>query len=160
MLRIDGGRRVLVVALAFALFGAARAWAGCDTAADMDALQKARDLATQNCPCDAAATLGSYIRCVRTVAFQEVAAGRLPLQCKTVMTKCAARSTCGRRSDQAVTCVRTNHLGKASCKVVGLPALCRPFAGGIGCTTTEDSCCDALAVGCTTTTTSTTTTIP
>lgn len=166
MYRHDRRRGLTLLALAATLLAPVRGWAGCDSLADRDAVAATRALAESLCDCATATTVGSYSRCVRGVAFNEIAAGRLPLQCKPIVTRCAVRSTCGRRSEQAVTCVRTNHLGKASCKVVGLPALCRAPAGGLGCVMAEESCCDALAVGCapnttsTTASTSTTTTVP
>lgn len=158
MLRADHCRGLALLALALAVLAPRAASAGCDTQADRDAVAAIRALGEERCNCADATSIGSYKRCVAGVANEQVLAGNLPSYCRLVVIRCAARSICGRRSALSVTCCRINHRGIRRCRVVGHPGLCRTPAGGIGCVTSAQSCCDACATGCATTSTTTTTT--
>jgi len=55
-----------------------------------------------NCPCDSATNHGRYVSCVAHLTKSLVACGLIPTNCKGKVTRCAARSTCGK--DGFVTC--------------------------------------------------------
>jgi len=152
-----------MLALTVGMVASGRAWAICDTAADHQAVAETRALADERCPCATFTRSGDYKTCVRRVVTEQLLNANLPLQCKSVVMRCAARSICGRRSGQAVACCRTDSRGFKSCRVQSLPSQCVSPAGGIACISSASSCCDGCqpGFGCsatTSTTTSTTTT--
>ena len=54
------------------------------------------------CPCADATNHGRYVSCVAHLMKQAAADGTIPVNCKGKITRCAARSTCGK--DGFVTC--------------------------------------------------------
>jgi len=103
----------------------------------------------QNLGCTSAPSHGRYVACVAkqtTLAAQE---GRLAVQCKAAVKRCAAHSTCGRAG--FVTCCRTGPTGLPRCKTASSARRCVDAGGQVGgC----PSCCDACTPGgCPTTTT-------
>jgi len=140
-----------VVGLLAAIVGLpARAPALCT---DTVSVCAARNKAEMQCPCASATNHGQYVRCVAGVAKGEVAALRLPRNCKSSVIRCAARSTCGKPG--FVTCCRTDSAGKTHCSIRRDATRCR-LPATIG---TKPSCCDACGPNpCPTTTTSTTST--
>jgi hypothetical protein len=56
----------------------------------------------ERCPCAEATTHGAHVRCVAQVVKELAAAGMIPISCKGKITRCAARSTCGRRPGSVV----------------------------------------------------------
>jgi hypothetical protein len=140
-------RLVLGGLLLGSLFMAAPARALCDSPEDLAAVANTRALVEQRCNCEGAITHGQYVKCVAQVANEEMSALRLPRECRKVVIKCGARSTCGRPAG-FYPCCKTNRLGKVKCKV-RLPEQCRSGPGGSHCVSfTKKSCCDAcLGVG-------------
>src|SRR5690242_18982478 len=61
----------------------------------LDAVESARLVADHRCPCDSAASHGTYVRCVASVAANAVRTGHLPEECKAIMVHAAAQSRCG-----------------------------------------------------------------
>jgi hypothetical protein len=159
MRRQMAGGRFVMVALTAVIAASGSAWAICDTAEDRQAVAETRALADVECECASFTRLGDYKTCVRRVVTEQLLAGNLPLQCKSVVMRCAARSTCGRRSGQAVACCRTDYRGFRSCRIQSLPSQCVTTAGGTACVSSATSCCDACqpGFGCTPSTTTTTT---
>ena len=67
--------------------------------------------------------------------------------CKGAITRCAARSTCGKPG--FVTCCRTNSKGVTKCSTKSSGDSCKPPKGGSACASVHSSCCDACtASGC------------
>ena len=56
------------------------------------------------CSCDGAANHGRYVSCVAHLVKELTSCGLLPTNCKGKVTRCAARSTCGKNG--FVTCTR------------------------------------------------------
>jgi hypothetical protein len=79
---------------------AGTAGARCDDPALAEAVRA--QIATR-CSCTDATNHGQYVSCVRAEVRQAVADG-LPTNCKGAVTRCAARSTCGKAG--FVTCCR------------------------------------------------------
>ena len=116
------------------------------------------------CPCTTATNHGQYVSCVNRQVRQAVASGALPTNCKGAVTRCAARSTCGKKSG-FVTCTEcqpgtcTNGFcddGTTACtSSTTCPAVvthCSTKSNAALCTGVvgSGSCCDAT---CPTTTT-------
>jgi hypothetical protein len=72
----------------------------CDDPAAADAV---RASIASACPCTAATNHGQYVSCVNRQIRQAVTSGQLPTNCKGAVTRCAARSTCGKKTG-FVTC--------------------------------------------------------
>ena len=49
-----------------------------------------------DCPCEGAENHGRYVSCVAHVVRRLAAQGDIPINCKGKITKCSARSTCGK----------------------------------------------------------------
>jgi hypothetical protein len=129
------------VLLAIAL-AAASASAQCESPEDLAAVAASRGIVNMRCACDTAVPHGQYVRCASTVANEEMVALRLPRQCRKVVVKCAAKSTCGKPVGFHP-CCKTNRLGKVKCKI-RLPEQCRSGPGGAHCVSfTKKSCCDS-----------------
>jgi hypothetical protein len=126
------------MALAFtvALPGTAAA-APCE---DQAALDAARAAADAQCGCETSETHGQYVRCVNEVAKQRVATGALPKECQSEVTRCAARSICG-RSDDSVTCCRVDG-DDVTCEIQPSAEECEALPG-VSCVGNAASCCDA-----------------
>ena len=76
---------------------AVRAAVDCEAA--RCAVQAALDT---ECPCSAASNHGRHVSCVAHVVKRLSAAGMVPTECKGKITRCAARSVCGKEG--FVTC--------------------------------------------------------
>ena len=115
---------------------------------DSVAMSRTRATADQRCDCASAEFHGHYIRCVRDVVDEDVAAGRLPAECGAILAKCAKRSVCGRPSG-GVVCFRTTSRGVTKCGIRRDPGSCRAPVGGSATLGTGPSCCDPGEVeGC------------
>jgi hypothetical protein len=111
------------------------------------AVPATRAMADERCGCAGPQKRAAYLRCVGTVADEEIAAGRLPAECKSTVTRCARESTCARPG--AVTCCRTNARGEIACAVTRNAAACRPPRGGTASVGSRASCCEPCSVaGC------------
>jgi len=146
---------MLAVAVLAAVPGMASAKRCDDTAAVADA----RADAAMQCDCATFENHGQYVKCVGEVAKTRASNGQLPTECKGEITRCAAKSTCGK--PQAVTCCRVDRRGKVRCSVKKSADKCQPPNGGAACVGATTSCCDACTNACgggTTTTTATPTT--
>lgn len=124
--------------------------AACDrNGADAGDIATARAAVATNCSC-AGASHGVYVSC----AAQQAKATLVNHDCLGQVTRCAARSTCGRPG--FVTCCRTNSKGVTKCSIKNSATVCKAPHGGSACTGTLSSCCDACqnggCVGTTTTT--------
>lgn len=121
--------------------------AACDpTGADAGDVAAARAAIDAACDCAAAVNPGTYKRCAKTAARAALA----NQGCLRVVSRCAAKSTCGRPG--AVTCCRTKPNGEVQGAVVRSAELCRAPRGGSACVGTKASVCDACdASGCTAT---------
>lgn len=106
--------RTLIAGLTLLLVGASSAWAASDCEAARCAVQQALDA---ECPCTAAAKHGPHVSCVAHVVRRLSAAGQVPTECKGKITRCAARSICGKAG--FVTCqipqLGTCDLGSGTC---------------------------------------------
>ncbi len=69
----------------------------------------AQDALAMRCPCDAATNHGKHVSCVNRVLKDLVRDGTVPTSCKGKVTRCAARSTCGKSG--FVTCYFPDELG-------------------------------------------------
>jgi hypothetical protein len=122
---------------------------------DDAAVTLARAAADAACDCSGSDNHGDYVSCVNDVAKERVAAGTLPANCKGEVTKCAAKSTCGK--PDAVTCCKVDKKGKVKCSIKKNADRCQSSSKTIACVGTAASCCDACdgACGGVTTTSST-----
>jgi hypothetical protein len=130
--------------------------AACD---DPVLAEAVRQQIASTCTCTAATNHGQYVSCVVRELRQAVANG-LPRNCKGVVTRCAARSTCGKKAG-FVTCCRLQpglcRQGlcqdgvtsctlpeecplRPQCNVKSTPELCIAAGGSPG----AGSCCDAV----------------
>jgi hypothetical protein len=138
-------RLALASAFLGVLSAAGPGWASsnlCTTTEDLAAVAATRTLINQRCPCANAISDGLYKKCALTVANDEITALRLPRECRRVVVKCAAKSTCGRPIGYHP-CCRTNRLGKTRCKIT-IPEKCQSGPGGSHCVSFDkQSCCDA-----------------
>jgi len=92
------GLGVGIVALVGVASHAGVAQTDCESA--RCAVQTAID---QNCSCTAATNHGQYVSCVAHQVKQLSRAGQVPTNCKGKVTRCAARSVCGKTG--FVTCL-------------------------------------------------------
>jgi len=156
-------RLVFVLALAGALGAASIARAGCNDSR----VAQVRTTLNQTCTCNG--NHGQYVSCVARAVSAAVRNGDLDVNCKGKVVRCAARSTCGKKTGFVTcaqcspgTCDTTTNLcddGVTPCPVA--PATCPPVLDH--CSTKSDaalcisregetavvgsgSCCDA---GCT-----------
>lgn len=117
------------------------------------------------CPCETASNHGRYVSCVAHVVRQLSADGTIPVNCRGKVTRCAARSTCGKpgfvtcqiptstcaippaaptgtcESDPAVVCTTDLDCG-ARCKVKASADHCAARGGVVGAAST---CCASCA---------------
>jgi hypothetical protein len=89
-----------IVALLFSGVMAGTAAARCDDPAAAEAVRAA---IASTCVCDAASNHGRYVSCVAHAVRDAVANG-LPTNCKGTVTRCAARSTCGKKAGFVTCC--------------------------------------------------------
>ena len=74
-----------------------------------------------DCACDTAVNHGQYVSCVAHIVNDLVAEG-LPTNCKGKLTRCAARSVCGKQSRGFATCTTFTY---GTCVANdGLPSTC------------------------------------
>src|SRR5262245_12438090 len=99
-------------ALCAAMIAGSASMAGAKCA-DAGAVADARAAAEEACDCATATNHGEYVSCVADVAQDRVEAELLPANCKGEVTRCAARSTCGK--PDFVTCCRVSAKGKVKC---------------------------------------------
>ena len=130
--------------LGSALFSAPRAYAKCDpTGADAGDIANAQAAVAANCDCTAAPNHGQYVKCVN----DQVNTTLVNKSCKGTITRCAARSTCGKPG--FVTCCRTTSKGTTKCSTKSSADHCKAPKGGSACVGVHASCCDACtASGC------------
>lgn len=91
--------RMLVVFLTAVALGAPAVHAAADCEAARCAVQAALDT---DCPCSEATNHGRHVSCVAKVVKRLSLAGVVPTECKGKITRCAARSVCGKEG--FVTC--------------------------------------------------------
>jgi hypothetical protein len=97
------------------------------------------------CGCAAATNHGAYVHCVAHAANAQVKAGMLSKSSVHSITRCAARSTCGKSG--FVTCCRTSAKGRTKCSIKHGAGKCRAPRNGTARTGTQASCCDACEAG-------------
>jgi|SRR5262245_46729529 len=95
---IHGG---ITAALMIAALGPGPALADSDCDAARCAVQAA---IAQNCSCTASTNHGRYVSCVAHQVKTLSDSGAIPIDCKGKITRCAAKSTCGKAG--FVTCTR------------------------------------------------------
>ena len=89
------------VLLGFALsLGAARANAACD---NPTLAEQVRAQIASTCICSSSTNHGRYVSCVAHAVRDAVANG-LPTNCRGTVTRCAARSTCGKKTGFVTCC--------------------------------------------------------
>jgi len=82
----------LIAAATLVLVGSPT-FAQTDCAAARCAVQSAID---QHCPCTGQTNHGQYVSCVAHQIHDLARSGQIPTNCKGKVTRCAARSTCGK----------------------------------------------------------------
>jgi hypothetical protein len=87
-------------------FGAARVYAACD---NPTLAEQVRAQIAATCVCDSSTNHGRYVSCVAHAvrdAVKPVSEGGsgLPTNCKGTVTRCAARSTCGKKTGFVTCC--------------------------------------------------------
>jgi hypothetical protein len=121
----------------------------------------------QECPCEGASNHGQYVSCVAHVVRRLAASGEVAVNCKGKVTRCGARSTCGKpgfvtcqipvsecviaagattglcANDQAIVCTGALDCG-ARCKVKSTDIGCLEAGGFVGQAT---SCCAGPSCG-------------
>ena len=135
--------RMIGAVILVAAFAGSAAYAATDCEAARCAVQAALDA---ECPCTAATNHGRHVSCVAHVVKRLSADGTVPRECKGKITRCAARSVCGKEG--FVTCqipvTGTCDLGTGTC-VENATLLCTSDADcviGTKCKTkrTSDLC--------------------
>jgi len=146
---------LLAVAGAAGLFPAS-VYGRCD---DPAAAEAARARIAETCRCDAATRHGQYVSCVAREVRTAVTNG-LPTNCKGAVVRCAARSTCGKKTGFVTCCFATAGTcteglcqdGSTPCSSAeACPAItqCRTKSSPEKCTAAggspgSGSCCDAM----------------
>jgi len=122
----------------------------------------AQSAIAQQCPaCEEATNHGQYVSCVAHVVRSLAANGTIPVNCKGKVTRCAARSTCGKpgfvtchiptseciipvgsptgtcENDPSVVCSDDLQCG-SKCKIKSTSERCTDRGGTVG---TETTCC-------------------
>ena len=93
-----------VTLLGFAMsVGAVRVHAACD---NPTLAEQVRAQIANTCVCNSATNHGRYVSCVAHAVRDAVANG-LPTNCKGTVTRCAARSTCGKKTGFVTCCFAT-----------------------------------------------------
>jgi hypothetical protein len=137
-----------LLAISFLVGAAQGAYAKCgDQASDAADVLAAREQVQRDCNCAGAASHGDFVNCAAGIAKMRVDSSLLPPNCKGAVTKCAARSVCGKPG--RVTCCITKGKttkGKTSkCKTKKDADHCTANGGVVTGTSTSGcaSCCDA-----------------
>jgi hypothetical protein len=144
-------------ALLFSGFMVGTAVARCD---DPAAAEVVRARIASTCVCTAATKHGRYVSCVAHEVRDAVQRGELPTNCKGTVTRCAARSTCGKRAGFVTCCfARAGTCDAGLCQDGTTPCLdasqcpavtkCRTKSSADHCvvqggTPGSGSCCDAV----------------
>ncbi|HLK12527.1 MAG TPA: hypothetical protein VKW76_14215 [Candidatus Binatia bacterium] len=151
---------VAMVALAVGgLPGSVRAGNG---PADCEAARCAVQAAVnQNCPCSTARNHGQYVSCVAHQVNALARSGAVPTDCKGKVTRCAAKSVCGKAGfvtceipetgtcdpttntcveNPAIACVNGVCILGEACHIKSSAALCTAKGGTVG---TSPTCCAA-----------------
>ena len=115
----------------------------------------AQSAIAQECPCEGATNHGRYVSCVAHVVRRLAASGDVAINCKGKVTRCGARSTCGKpgfvtcqipvsacenglcANDLTTICVTDLDCG-AKCKTKSSDVGCLNVGGVVGQAT---SCC-------------------
>jgi hypothetical protein len=156
-------RVVFVLALAGALGAASIANAGCSLSHDELAAARAQ-LSQEPYNCTCTGNHGRYVSCVARAVNDLVRNHGFPVNCKGAVTRCAARSTCGKKTG-FVTCAvcspgtcTDNHCDDGvtfcsdsstcppvlnRCSTKSDAALCQPRQDGTFTVPGSGSCCDA-----------------
>ena len=141
---------IRIIMLVLVVMAAPRAWGqsdstcltGSDASVGDDAAQIAtlRDIVDSACPCasfdgSAGKTHGDYLRCAKDQIAAGLDGGQLRSECKARVKKSFQQSTCGRKSELAMSpCIETKANGKISCKVRSADkCVDRPGRGRIAC---------------------------
>ncbi|HYC56852.1 MAG TPA: hypothetical protein VEL28_18110 [Candidatus Binatia bacterium] len=137
-----------IVSLSLALTAGPALAAKCaDEDVDGSRVAAARTQVQSQCVCDEATDHGAYVECASGVAKERSALestdpNYLPKSCKGAVTKCAAKSTCGKPG--FVTCCTPKSDGSVKCKTKKSAEKCTDKGGTVG---TCSSCCDSCATG-------------
>lgn len=102
MKRSDLVRAVTLLGFAMSV-GAVRVHAACD---NPTLAEQVRAQIASTCVCNSATNHGRYVSCVAHAVRDAVANG-LPTNCKGTVTRCAARSTCGKKTGFVTCCFAT-----------------------------------------------------
>ena len=154
---------VFVLALATALVAASIANAGCSLSHDELASARASlSQAPYNCSCDG--NHGRYVSCVARAVSDLVRNHGFPVNCKGAVTRCAARSTCGKKAgfvtcavcspgtcsagfcdDGTTACTDSSTCPPVldRCSTKSQAPLCEAHQDGTFTVTGSGSCCDA-----------------
>jgi hypothetical protein len=130
------------LAVSLVMLWAQRSDAKCDpTGADAADVAAARAAVAANCECAGAANHGAFVRC----ASDQAKATLANKSCRGFVTKCAAKSTCGKPG--FVTCCRISRKGKVKCSTKSSADKCKAPKGGQACIGAAASCCDSCGAG-------------
>src|SRR5690242_14069071 len=91
----------VLAALALVAAGTPVAHARCD---DPAAAEAVRASIAAKCVCTSSTNHGQYVSCVARAVRDAVHSGALPTNCKGTVTRCAARSTCGKKTGFVTCC--------------------------------------------------------
>jgi hypothetical protein len=113
-------RSLALVSVALALVVLARPAAAddCETARCAVQAQIA-----QQCDCSTASNHGRYVSCVNRVVRTLVTDGTVPTNCKGKVTRCAARSTCGKKAGFVTCSIATSTCDSTTGTCTANPAL-------------------------------------
>ena len=99
-----------------------------------------QDAIDAQCSCAGAETHGNYVSCVAHAVKQLVEDGKVPVECKGAVKRCASRSICGKRAGFVV-CDLPVRCAAGKCSRCGLaPSAERCLARG-GTVSSRPSCC-------------------
>ena len=133
------------------LLGAGVVYAKCgDAAGDEDAVKSARSQVATDCNCanpQPNGTHGDFVKCAADItktrsSLDPMDPNFLPKQCKGIVKKCAAKSTCGKPG--FVTCCFTTTKGP-KCKTQKDATTCANKGGTATVDPSNTSCCSTTA---------------
>jgi len=155
-------RMAVIAVLGLAVGGFAGVAAAGGSPADCEAARCAVQAAiNQNCSCTAATNHGQYVSCVAHQVNALARSGAVPKDCKGKVTRCAAKSVCGKSGfvtceipklgtcdpttntcveNPAIACVGGVCTLATSCHIKSSAALCTARGGTVG---TSPTCCAA-----------------
>src|SRR5262245_4199928 len=108
-------RLIPTLGLLMLLRGTAGAACSSDACTDLPAIDNVRAVVSSACDCSGAGSHGKYVKCAKQVVKSAIKNGNLPAPCKKPVTRCEARSTCGKKSK--ICCV-TSSKGKVKALTV------------------------------------------